>query len=228
MDKINFSIDMKNIGIVDVEMINSNGEIKSVSKKSILYDDFITIISESTLRDSFIQIGKLPEGYYDGCLNMDDSGFECQVVVPKGIKPLIYYGTPFLIPFPSLFFHFTVKNLVLVKSYVYALDSDKVSDQSKLYHYPFGNVYNSGLICWGSNVMLGYRNIRDCEKIISTFFGSSTNDDLWNSEHINCSLNKSLMVQRGLLEYLNELKEFPRNLLRNNGMRVKDLDLNKK
>lgn len=222
MDKAVFAVDLRNPGIVDVEMVRIVEGINEITKKCISYEDFLAIVNNSTKADNFLHVGKLPEGYYDAILDKDEMGFKCLVVVPEGLKPIIYYSDIYMVPFPKLMFYFKVRTGILKESKVYALKSGRISDKTTLYKYPFGNVYDGGKICWGGNVINGIYELRKVERIISTFFGSPTNDDLWG-KCINVPSDDPRRVQRGLLESLNMEKTFPEDILVKTHYSVKNL-----
>lgn len=214
LDKAIFTVDTLNPGLVEIETTETIKGIKSISKKTVSYEDFLTIVNESLTTDKIIKIGKLPAGFYDGVIDSDQMGFACLIVVPGGIKPLNYYDQTFMVPYPSLIFILKVRMGVLKKSKVFALTSDNVSDKTQLYHFPYGNVYENGEICWGQNVIKGIKKLRDTERIISTFFGCETNDDLWdNGKYVNAPVGDPCKIQRGLLEYLNGKEKFPTTML---------------
>lgn len=212
-DLLTFTIEGERPQIVTVETLETIKGFKRASRKEILFRDFLNMINESYISQGMIHLGKLPRGYYDGRIDVNENGFECLVVVPEGIKPIIYYDKVYTIPFPSLLFFFRIQSGILKYSNVYALKKDNVDDNDYVYHYPFGNVHSDGSICWGSNTVNGIRNFREVEKAVSMFFGCSTNDDLWERNRINVSDKDPRILQRGLIESLMGQKKFPLELL---------------
>lgn len=214
MNKIVLTIEDSNPSCVHVEMHEkSNGFIK-VTKKRVALCDYLLILQKSVSNIGF-RIGKLPSGFYDGFLDSDGLGFKCIIVIPKGVKPLIYYDAIYNIPFPTMVWNFTVRCNELKKSQVFVAKTDDIKDNTKLFKYPFGNVYDDGRICWGGNLNKEIRTIREVEKVISTFFGSSTNDDLWKvGTKISLpTSNDSRCLQRGLIESLVGEEIFPNEIL---------------
>jgi hypothetical protein len=214
MDKVVFSIDSLNPGIVDIELLETIKGIRRVSKQRLAFNDFMGVMQDSLSTENKLRIGKLPNGFYDGNIDGDGRGFQCLIVIPEDIKTFIYYDKTYIIPFPTLAFNVVVRNGVLKHSEIYALASGQVTDKSELCNYPFGNVYHDAKICWGSNCIKGIKTFRDVEMVVSTFFGSSTNDDMWRNGHsVEVSKDDPRCMQRGLLESLQNKTSFPKNIL---------------
>ncbi len=170
--------------VVHIQIAKTQDGVEEVITKKVSVEDYIKIINSSIIGDSKKRIGKLPIGYYDG--KISSNGYSVIISMPAGICPLSYYNTTFLIPFPRLVFYFKVEEGRIFESYVYASVDEELTDESVLYHYPFGNVYQCGSICWGGNCFGG-----ECDKmsslnsVISLFYTSPTNDDLWKSSYVN-------------------------------------------
>lgn len=213
LDKAVFTIDTNYPGVVDVVLSNTRNGVEDVSKKSIGYADFMGIVNETLEFDSRIELGKIPEGYYNCWMDSDSLGFRCLIIIDEGVKPIQYYESVFMVPFPALVFDFTVRMGVLKDSKVYALASSKPSMRDILYKYPYGNVHTDGKICWGMNVVDGIRKVKELETVISKFFGCETNDDLWDKDCVCTKDENQFALQRGLLEFLNSKKDFPKDLL---------------
>lgn len=142
-------------------------------------------------------LGAFPNGYLESRYNCPGN-FSIWISLPQEKYTLMYYGKPYHIPFPSLLFYFKVVNTNVVKSYLYAV-KDKAAPGIMLYHYPFGNVYADGHICWGNTQLPHITTLKDTERLIEIFFMSDTNDDLFDSSRKK--------TQRQLLHSLKE--QFP-------------------
>lgn len=198
---------------VTVEFVDDNEMIET---KVISLDDFVDIITGSIERDANeIEIGKLPNGYYSGAINVRyNNSFRCTIVVPEGIFPVRYYDTNFTIPFPSLVFNFNVLKGKVVQARCFALKDVIPTDNSIIYRYPFGNVHSSnGNICWGSNNLETVNQMCDLNKIITLFYGSPTNDDLYSPGN-NVLANKPYVATlRAFYSHLNGRKKFTKEVL---------------
>lgn len=219
---LNITIEDSQPGIVTIEIIEFVDGLKKVTKKRISFDNFVNIINESTIQSEKMRIGKIPTGYYDGIIDVNGN-YECLVVIPEGIKPLIYYDKTYIIPFPNLLFFFQVKNFILTSSKVFALKSQNINDNTLVYRYPFGNVSEEGSICWGlknnQKIESKHNSMKDVEEFISMFFGSPTNDDHWMSKRVK----EKYVTQRCLIESLVKESRFPSELLVNTNIKVGDL-----
>lgn len=214
MDNIIISLSSNHSSVADVEIIEHIGDIKRINKKTIWVKDLLGVLCSSLEVEQSLRLGKMPGGFYDGTISTSGDGFECLIVVPEGIKPFIYYDKVFNIPFPTLMFHIKCNKGVLKRTFVYALESDTVNDETLLYAYPFGNINSDNIVCWGSNAIMGLDSLRSAEKVISVFFGASTNDDLWSSkERLSDTSREKFCLQRGLVEYLVGKSKFPKEFL---------------
>lgn len=176
-------------------------------QKTVRLSEFKGILDLShDSKSDMIPIGALPKGYYDGLITADDkTSFVMTICVASNKRHINYYNELFYIPFPSLMFKFQVKKGHVIVSEVFSLDTDLPSETSKLYHYPFGNVYEDGKICWGSNVLKPVLYKKDLDDLIALFFCSGTNDDLFRSN--------TFSTQRAFLTHLKEKEKFPKKLL---------------
>lgn len=160
-------------------------------------------------KSDMIPIGELPKGYYDGLLTAEDeTSFVITICVTSGMRYLCYYDERFYIPFPTLMFKFGVKKGRVIVSEVFSLDTNRPCRTSKLYRYPFGNVYDNGNICWGLNILKPVLCKKDLDDFVALFFSSGTNDDLFKSNAYD--------TQRALFMYLKGEKTFPKELLMEN------------
>lgn len=180
------------------------------SKKNIRLSEFKSILELSyEAKSNMLPIGKLPKGYYDGFLSAgDELSYSMAVFAKSDMRYINYYDELFYVPFPALMFKFEVKKGNVTVSEVFAMDTDQPSETSKLYHYPYGNVYRNGAICWGSNALGPVLYKKDLDNLITCFFCSGTNDDLFKSDRYQ--------TQREFLMYMKGRKVFPKDLLAEN------------
>lgn len=191
------------------EFITANIEYNNgCQEEKLLRDTDVIEMLEESYEPSYVRIGELPRGYVDAKMGFSKNTFNVCIRVEAGIRCMHYYGDEYFIPFPECIFLFSVldgkKNN---ESYVYASDGS-----NKLYHYPFGNVYNNHKICWGRTQTPEISCMKEVELFASLFFGSETNNDLYTAG-VNVAFQKNFMNQRGLFEYLSDKEEFPNELL---------------
>jgi len=176
-------------------------------QKTVRLSEFKGILDVShDSKSDMVPIGTLPKGYFDGQLVADDrTSFIMTICVASSKRHMNYYNELFHIPFPALMFKFQIKKGHVIVSEVFSLDTDRPSETSKLYRYPYGNVYDDGRICWGSNALKPVLQKKDLNHLVAMFFCSGTNDDLFKSSAYG--------TQRALLTHLKGKEKFPQNLL---------------
>lgn len=203
-----FSTD--DLSAVSLSIAKDNG---LVEEKMVSFTDFKAVLDASAIAGDSVRIGHLPKGFYDGTVSATNPlTFRTAIVVPAEVRPLMCYGETFLVPFPTLLFTFRVRNGFINRSCVYAVADKTVTDRSILYEYPYGNVYEDGHICWGGNALGRVPSCKALDKIVSLFFGSETNDDLYR--------NDEYPMQRALIMHVMKKKTFPKSLLKSKGLSV--------
>lgn len=195
-------ISSENTNIVETEVTKGNGEIE---RKCVSLESYIAALKNCTEKEEeFIHLGQLPYGYVDSKISISElSTFSVVVQLPKDIRPIMYYEGVYQVPFPSLFMYFNVIESKVVESKCFAA----VGDETKLYHYPFGNVHSNGKICWGNMNLPKVQTLEEVNVLVSMFLSSDTNDDLFSTNQVG-------MTQRALIEEIKVLKEFPVEKLR--------------
>ena len=185
-------------------------------QKTVPFEKFVDVLKkEDEIRGRKIsRMGKLPHGFIDG--GVDGEDMEVLIHVPKGIRPLEYFGTTYVIPWPDLVFYLHSSKGKVTKSCLFCVD-EVPNEKTKLLYYPFGNVHSDGRICWGQNVLPKVRCLCDYDKVVSLFFSADTNDDLYETFKLEQGRKKKELTQRELLETLKSMKEFPVKCLRDTG-----------
>lgn len=162
--------------------VMSEFEDGTVTKKKVSAKELAYSLSAATTNE-YIHIGRMPKGYYDS--RIDATGKDCFDIVlttDAGIYPVQYLNEPpKLIPFPKLAFRFSFMNGQLKDSLCFALKTGS----PVLYHYPFGNVYSNGKICWGGHSFDGITKLHHSEQVARKFYELATNDDLWSSTYVH-------------------------------------------
>lgn len=195
-------------------------------RKAVSYSDFIRCFHEAGIeRKSWRRIGPLPDGFYDGVIDgSTDESFKVVLAVPKRQHIMNYYGDSFIIPYPDMVFFLEVNDRQLHKSLVVALDigkSGEITNDALVCKYPFGNVYGNFGICWGSNILPEVPTLKDTTIIVERFLSSETNMDLYQAP----TEYPEFQNQRGLIEALVKLDEFPAVFLNQTSMKLKEMIL---
>ena len=187
----------------------------SMAEKKVLMEDLVAIINNSVASNSYVPIGSLPYGYYNGLINpFDSSTFKAALIMPAEKRILTYYNEEHLVPFPDLLFLFTAERGIMTKSRVFSIVNKK--NQRLVANYPYGNVHENGSICWGANGLPKISSMKGVEQILSLFFGSPTNDDLYEAGK-SVIKKKEFLNQRGLILKAEEEQEFPEKWLKLTG-----------
>lgn len=206
---------MADIVKLTIEIINDSALAKvsqeftdnSKEEKWISLSDVVQILNNSKVGNSYLDLGELPFGYVRGARDVfDASTFLVVMIYPAEKRILTYYGEEMVIPYPELLFEFKVIGGRVVHSGVFSVIHE--SGEDYLANYPFGNVYGSGEICWGSNVLPNVRSMKDIELIVGLFFGAVTNNDLYRPGS-NIKGLKKFTNQKGLLCALEKHEIFP-------------------
>lgn len=186
-------------------------------RKTVTLESFIKLLTKSHQKaPEYTKIGKLPKGYVNGAVGSDGS-FKAVIHVPGKRQCLNFYNSRhFFVPFPDLYFCFSVqKDGTVARKLCFAHDG--VS--KNLFCYPFGNVNNDGQICMG-NIMCKAKTMLELERIIEDFFMSVTNND-YVSSHLPRQFNDQLQ----LIEALEKRKSnsYPRAYLIENEKTVQSV-----
>lgn len=168
------------------------------------------------------------EGFYLG--SESSNGSRRAIFYLPSERRVMYYQTtenPYLFEFPALIFYMETRKDKMDTSMmrIYAVKEKTLSEigsDTKLYHYPFGNVYAEGRICWGSTQLPEIKSFNDFKKVILTFFGGVTNDDLFRTLG---RFHKKITCQRELLEFLVKEEKFPDELLVDTGHTLEEFEL---
>lgn len=202
-----------------IELVNGTDLAKVTRKftdnsediKWISLLDMVRILEDSTVGESYMEIGELPFGYVRGAKDvMDPSTFLIVLKYPAEKRILTYYDEEMLVPFPELLFEFMVTKGKIMMSNVFAIIHEQGKDF--LANYPFGNVHAGGAVCWGRNVLPVINNMKEIELVIGLFFGSITNNDLY-TVGMNVKKTKGFVNQKGLLLALEGKVTFPQKWL---------------
>lgn len=191
---------------VKVTMIDEDGVAE---ERRISFMDFRAVMNASIHVEDIVHIGELPEGFFDGSKSRTvDSTYRALIEVPAQKRPMMYFEDVYMVPFPTLAFLFKVDAGNLTESYCFAVKDKKISRESRLFRYPYGNVYDSGKICWGNNFLGKILQMKGLDRVIQLFFGSETNDDLW----VSCD-REIYPTQRVFIEALKDREVFPEEYL---------------
>lgn len=135
------------------------------------------------------------------------------IFLPAKKRMINFFSNIDTIPFPSLLFVFEVEDGSSISNKVFAMTASSYSPKAKRFHYPFGNVYNDGKICFGNNVLPKIETAADTGKIVAAFMGSETNNDLWGYSSVSKLCIDEVKTQNGLISSLKSKETFPAEYL---------------
>jgi len=134
------------------------------------------------------RIPTLPYGTV-GYSSSEEGKERISMVIDKGIWPIKYHNNPaetYLIGFPKLIIQYVLlplgstghKRIISTKIFAIEDDHKPVTNQTKLYLFPFPNVSKSnGTVCWGGNSNLTVANLTELEIIFPLFLAAPFGED---------------------------------------------------
>lgn len=121
------------------------------------------------------------------------------------------------IPFPPCLFVFDICDELIKKTYLFALKSPNVLSTDMLCHFPFGNVYTDGHVCWGRVTLPKISKPTDLVGVINVFFDSRFNGDLMERHSYTAIQGTNISGFNSLIGYLKNKDMFPIEMLRQTG-----------
>jgi len=207
-----------------ISLIGQDGTSKH---KTVSVDDLISVLT-STHK---INTGILPRNtrFFSGSRSKYKIGLETiprvrnfgvysRSIADKGRKREIKR-----IPFPACLFVFDVNGEKIVRIKVFALRSFISQESDELYRFPFGNIYAGGKVCWGSAELPKIKMPMNLISVISIFFDSSFNGDLFNGTGVRDDEGNRLGSFWELITYLDGKESFPDRVLRGSGSTLASL-----
>lgn len=128
------------------------------------------------------------------------------------------------LPMPPTVFFFVITNGKLTSSKCFCIKKPIGESGQKLYHFPFGNTYNSGKICWGHSrkSFKGNLSLSNIASLIDIFFSSGFNNDL--ESRLTTEAWKKIGVYNSAVatvRYFDGKKDFPVKFLLETGSNTK-------
>lgn len=187
--------------------INRSFTDGSQDLKHILLPELIKMLNGTMQGTGNVLIGEIPYGYYKGAINpCDISTFQVAIIMPAEKRVLNYFEDEHIVPFPELLFLFRAEGGRIISSKLYSIIQSR--GQKMIAAYPFGNVFDNGNICWGTNRLPEVSNMKEVEQILSLFFAAVTNDHLYSAGS-NVIKKEEFYNQRGLILALKKKQKFP-------------------
>lgn len=171
----------------------------AVKYKKISLVDLYFALNESYICRDFLNTGFLPEN----CLCVSMSGLEKNFVLwnPE-LRADFRYGELEYpdFPIPRMVFGLRVlESGKVAECSIGVVADEKPTPETVMYHYPFANVYDSGKVCSGNNVLPRYRKQTALRNFPRYLLGIPDNDDLYDP-----AKNRLGLEHGALLEYLKD------------------------
>lgn len=166
--------------------------------KNVSPDDLLKCFEKGIKESKNIRSGFLPEN----CISHDVRDWYKTVTlwIPSGHIDLTYHKTVYEhFPLPAMAFSFTVNADGRTSNHRMAIIADETpTPKTRLYVYPFSNVYDDSRICIGAaNSLPLYKNLRTLGTLPYHILRLPNNDHMFS----RCN-NKQKLVYRDLLEHL--------------------------
>lgn len=186
--ELNFRISGDNTD-VSVSLISPDGRVQ---EKCISAED----LTASLARQHTMSTGIVPDHtrYFRG----DKRQYVIAIEAPAKVRNFALYvnqraheeGDKYepeelRMPMPRCIFFFKINNERIMNSYLYCLLNPLGTNMDRLYWFPFGNTWEDGRICWGSqSSMPVIKTPMALVGLIGMFFDLPYNGDLYNTHHI--------------------------------------------
>lgn len=170
-----------------------------VAYKEISVIDLYFSLFSSYMWKDFLSSGFLP----DNCLSVALCGTERRYYLwnHELRADITYRETEYPdFPIPRLVFGIRMlENGRVAECSLGVVADEKPTPESIMYYYPFSNVYKSGKVCAGNNVLPKYRDPRKLWQFPRYLLGLPDNDDFYDIEH-----NRLMLDHKELLEHLKD------------------------
>lgn len=164
-----------------------------ITEKECAPEQLLNLLLSST--STGLSSGLLPKN----CLEVDLSPGMKKIFMSfeKGIFDIKCYDTIYQIEMPDCIFVFLIDINAsrIKKSYLVSVKTDKIREDTLIYHYPLSNVSTSNLsMCWGSNVLPSITSLNQLQGIPYLFFKSELNHDWYSGNNTSKLPLRDLMV----------------------------------
>jgi hypothetical protein len=182
-----------------------------ITTKTVSVSDFLMELSQ----DMEITTGILPSGtkFYAGTKNSYLIGVQVPAKVRTAEFRLDNGLCTMTVPFPEILFIFMVREGQIIDSKLFACIPPIGRSYDRLYRFPFGNVYDTGVICWGGIVLPKINEPIVFDGVIGRFFTCVFSGHLVYGTNMFNPL-EGVVNLRTLLEHLVGQEHFPDHILK--------------
>lgn len=127
--------------------------------------------------------------------------------VEKRQWDISYYKTPYeSVGHPRLLFEFVLKGKSIEQCRIFTVKDGPIKPSTKLYRYPFGNVFDNFSACWDQLNEIEITQITQLRNLPQLFFKSSTSDHSFKGKNLRelyislqgLDFNEDTLVETGL------------------------------
>lgn len=184
-------------------------------------EDYITMLQNSHRRQespTTLFIGDVPAGFVDGFVSNTEGTLGAIIYLPPRKHQFILAGVEggrekkaYYIPMPGLVYE-VVANKGTMHTFRCFAFKEWNGDETELFHYPYGNVSDSGSICMGSVSRVKVTSYTDIRENIENSLNGVTNSDYLDGDDCRLSVKVS---QHDFCDQLEkeESEQFPMELL---------------
>lgn len=145
-------IDIRVMSNGSIFLIEKNGTIK---QRQIEPQSLFQVL-QSSIEDKVVNIYESPplpkNCIYYGVIEwfMKEPAQVVVIERDKCIRPYNHFGDTYMVGYPKLLFAYLVKGGRVTSTAVVAAKDEFIKSNSSVYHFPYGNVYDNGRVCWGN------------------------------------------------------------------------------
>lgn len=199
------TIDLNDQKTVEMELIRKGGNLRD--KKTVRYDDFLTIVNDREVYSVSAVLPKLPENTFLVKYS-DANSYSIVIYVPKGKRLTDFLDQDMNVCYPPLLFGFRIRDKRIMATSVYAVteEFEQLTPECTAYSYPYGNVSAmTGSVCWGNTPLPDIDIPYDLNKVLWMFFSARTNNHLWGGNANAVSLDELYLKMSKAEEFDNSL-----------------------
>ena len=171
----------------------------AVAYKEISPMEFYYAVNNSYTSRDYLSSGFLPEN----CLHVSMNSVERYFILwnPELRADIAYKDKEYPdFPIPRLVFGVRMLDTGKVAECSIGVAADEMpSPETRMYHYPFSNVYDNGRVCSGNNIMPRYRKLTALKHFPRYLLGLPDNDDMYDPKK-----NRLGLEHLELLEHLKD------------------------
>ena len=167
-----------------------------ISRKEISPIDLYCAINASLDCEAYLSSGLLPEH----CIHVSMSDKEKRLVIwnPELHADICYEEKEYQnFPIPRLIFGVRLlESGRVAECSLGVVEDGPLSSETKMFYYPFSNVYENSGVCTGNNVLPTYKKLTLLKNFPRYLLGIPDNDDFYDPKHNKPGLSHGELLER--------------------------------